>query len=93
MNLARITAKGQITIPIEIRKSLGVKEGDKVVFIKSANGIMIANSNKVAWENIQLAMEGEAEKSGFQSEEDVVQFCKEIRKEYWEKNYANTHRQ
>lgn len=28
MNLARITTKGQITIPIEIRKKLGVKEGD-----------------------------------------------------------------
>jgi AbrB family looped-hinge helix DNA binding protein len=89
MNLARITAKGQITIPIEIRKSLGVKEGDKVVFIEGENGIILANSNKVAWENIQQAMEGEAEKAGFQSEEDVVQFCKEIRKENWEKNYAN----
>ena len=89
MNLARITAKGQITIPMEIRKSLGVKEGDKVVFIRSDNGIMLANSNKVAWENIQKAMEGEAEKAGFQSEEDVVHFCKEIRKENWEKNYAN----
>jgi AbrB family looped-hinge helix DNA binding protein len=89
MNLAKITAKGQITIPIEIRKSLGVKEGDKVVFIKSINGIMLANSNQVAWDNIQRAMEGEAEKAGFYSEEDVVQFCKEIRQEMWEKNYAN----
>ena len=89
MNLARITAKGQITIPIEIRKSLGVKEGDKVVFIKKDDGIMLANSNKVAWENIQQAMEGEAIKAGFNSEDDVVQFCKEIRKENWEKNYAN----
>ena len=33
MNLAKITTKGQITIPIEIRKILGVKEGDKVAFI------------------------------------------------------------
>jgi AbrB family looped-hinge helix DNA binding protein len=82
MNLARITAKGQITIPIEIRKSLGVKAGDKVVFIKSENGIMLANSNKVAWENIQGVMEGEAEKAGFHSEEDVVDYCKEIRKEH-----------
>ena len=89
MNLAKITAKGQITIPVEIRKSLGVKEGDKVVFIKGDNGIMLANSNKIAWENIQQAMEGEAEKAGFNSEEDVVQYCKEIRQEMWEKDYAN----
>ena len=89
MNLARITAKGQITIPIEIRKSLGVKEGDKVVFIKGDNGIMLANSNKIAWENIQNAMEGEAEKAGFRTEEDVVKYCKEIRQENWGQNYAD----
>ena len=88
MNLARITAKGQITIPIEIRKSLGVKEGDKVVFIREDNRIMLVNSNKIAWDNIQKAMEGEAEKAGFQSEDDVVQYCKEIRRGNWEKNYA-----
>ena len=89
MNLARITAKGQITIPIEIRKNLGVKEGDKVAFIKGDSGIMLVNSNKIAWENIQQAMEGEAEKAGFTSEENVVQYCKEIRQEMWEKNYAD----
>ena len=79
MNLARITAKGQITIPIEIRKDLGVKEGDKVAFIKSDQGIMLVNSNKIAWKNLQKAMEDETEKAGLKSEEDVVQYCKEIR--------------
>jgi AbrB family looped-hinge helix DNA binding protein len=29
---AKITSKGQITIPVEIRKSLGVRPGDKVRF-------------------------------------------------------------
>ena len=30
MDVARISTKGQVTIPIEIRKKLGLKEGDKV---------------------------------------------------------------
>ncbi len=34
MELAKITARGQITIPVEIRKKLGVKEGDKVAFLE-----------------------------------------------------------
>ncbi len=89
MNLARITTKGQITIPIEIRKKLGVKDGDKVLFIEQEGKIMLANSNRVAWDNIQKAMEGEAEKAGFYTEEDVVNYCKEIRQEMWEKNYVN----
>ena len=47
---------------------------------------MLVNSNEVAWDNIQKAMEGEAENAGFKSEDDVVQYCKEIRQEMWEKN-------
>mgnify|MGYP001003478013 CR=1 FL=1 len=34
MELARISSKGQITIPIEVRKKLNLKEGDKVLFIE-----------------------------------------------------------
>ena len=30
MELAKVTSKGQITIPIEIRKKLGIKNGDKI---------------------------------------------------------------
>ena len=28
MELAKVTSKGQVTIPIEIRKKLGIKNGD-----------------------------------------------------------------
>ena len=31
MELAKVTSKGQITIPIEIRKKLGVKNDDDVM--------------------------------------------------------------
>jgi len=37
--LAKITSKGQITLPVEIRRSLGVKTGDKIRFVKQENGI------------------------------------------------------
>jgi AbrB family looped-hinge helix DNA binding protein len=29
---AKITSKGQITIPLEVRRMLGVREGDKLLF-------------------------------------------------------------
>lgn len=32
MPLARVTAKGQVTIPVEVRKSLDLKEGDDLLF-------------------------------------------------------------
>ena len=34
---AKITSKGQITVPREVRHALGVKPGDKIVFEKSEN--------------------------------------------------------
>ncbi|EMB29510.1 AbrB family transcriptional regulator [Treponema denticola MYR-T] len=32
MELAKVTSKGQITIPLTIRNLLGLKTGDKVFF-------------------------------------------------------------
>ncbi len=32
---ATMTSKGQITVPLKIRKELGVKAGDKIVFGKN----------------------------------------------------------
>lgn len=38
MPTATITSKGQITIPIEVRKSLGLKAGDKIDFYEIEDG-------------------------------------------------------
>ena len=34
MELAKVTSKGQVAIPIEIRKKLGIKNGDKILFVE-----------------------------------------------------------
>ena len=38
---AKITSKGQITIPRAVRKVLGVKEGDNLVFEQTDNGFNV----------------------------------------------------
>ena len=38
---AKITSKGQITIPIEIRRSLGAEPGDVLIFESAADGIRL----------------------------------------------------
>jgi len=43
MELAKVTVKGQITIPIEIRRKLGVRNGDKILFVEEDGRIYIAN--------------------------------------------------
>lgn len=41
MATAAVTSKGQITIPVEVRKKLGLKPGDRVRFIEGENGEFI----------------------------------------------------
>ena len=43
LEITKMTAKGQITLPVAIRKSLGLKPGDKVGFIMDSGGIRVAN--------------------------------------------------
>jgi antitoxin PrlF len=39
--LAKVTSKGQITIPVDVRKSLGVKPGDKLRFEPQEGGFRV----------------------------------------------------
>ena len=81
MELAKITLRGQITIPIEIRKKLGVKDGDKVVFLEDDGRIIIENSVRVALKDVQEAFKGEAKRLGLKDEQDVVKMIKKVRQE------------
>jgi antitoxin PrlF len=38
---AKITSKGQITIPVEVRRALGVGEGDSVIFETDSDGVRV----------------------------------------------------
>ena len=38
---AKVTSKGQITVPVEIRRSLGVKPGDLIRFEQQKGGIRV----------------------------------------------------
>lgn len=38
---ATITSKGQITVPREIRRALGVRSGDKLLFESDGKGIRV----------------------------------------------------
>jgi len=90
MNLARVSSKGQITIPIEIRKKLNLKEGDKVLFLEENGKIVLANSSYVALKEMQEIMKGESKKIGLISEEDVNNLIKNLRLELLEgKNESN----
>lgn len=81
MELAKVTSKGQVTIPIEIRKKLGIKNGDKVLFVEESGRIYMMNSSMDALREAQGAFAGEAERLGLKDDDDVMAMIKELRKE------------
>lgn len=81
MELAKITSKGQITLPAAVRRTLGVKDGDKVAFVEQGGNIVIVNASLEALARAQKAFAGVADELGVESEEDVVRMVKEARAE------------
>jgi len=80
MNLAKISANGQITIPIEVRQLLGLKSGDKVLFYQNINGeLVMSNASANAIRKAQAAFAGAAEAMGVQNEDDVQALVDEAR--------------
>ncbi len=80
MNLAKVSSNGQITVPIEIRRKLGLKSGDKMLFIVKANGeIVVANASQQAIYHAQQAFKGANKELGLYNEDDVQKIVDEIR--------------
>ena len=80
MNLAKVSANGQITIPIDIRRQLGLRAGDKVLFVENRNGeIVLSNASAAAIRKAQIAFSGAAEALGVQDEDDVQAMIDELR--------------
>jgi len=80
MNLARVSSNGQITVPVEIRRALKLKEGDKMLFFTKENGeIVVNNTSLVAIGEAQRAVSGSV-----YSEEEILADVMQLR--YGDKN-------
>jgi AbrB family looped-hinge helix DNA binding protein len=80
MEVAKITSKGQITIPVDVRRRMNLKDGDKVIFVNENERYYVENAALVAITRAQEAFAGEAERLGLKDEQDVVNMVKEVRR-------------
>jgi len=80
-NTAKVMSKGQITLPIDIRRNMGLSTGDRVALVYENNRVIMVNPAIYAMEMLQRDMQGEAEKTGLTSEDDIVELCREVRAE------------
>jgi AbrB family looped-hinge helix DNA binding protein len=76
--LAKVTSKGQVTVPVEIRRYLGLKPGEHLRFEPQADGIRlvreVAENPFEKWRGIGTGFPIEGE-----GPEAVVAFFREMR--------------
>ena len=78
---AKVMAKGQVTIPKDVRAALCVGTGDRVTFLVHGSSVRMINSALFAMEILQTQMAGEAQKAGLKDDEDVMALVKNLRSE------------
>ena len=71
MEVAKISSKGQITIPVSVRNKLKLRTGDKIVILEENGRFYFENSAMLAFKRAEDAFAGEAQKAGFETEEDI----------------------
>jgi len=79
---AKVMAKGQITLPKDIRALLGVTTGDRVTLVCDGNRVYLMNSAIYAMQMLQKNMAGEAEKANLSREEEIDALLKDVRSEF-----------
>lgn len=78
---AKVMAKGQVTIPKDVRNVLGLDHGSRVTFIVEKGSVRMVNSAVYAMQVLQNEMLGEAQRAGLASEEAINAMVTEIRSE------------
>jgi antitoxin PrlF len=76
--VAKVTSKGQITIPVEIRRLLGAKTGDKLAFEPTPDGVKIVRQSE---ENIfeKFRGIGNGLPDGYHGREGIIRYFRELR--------------
>ena len=67
---AKVMAKGQVTLPKDVRKVLGVASGDRISFIVEGGTVRIVNSAVYAMQMLQGEMADETKRAVLTSETD-----------------------
>lgn len=89
LEMSTVSSKGQVTIPASVRRAIGVRTGDKILFVRRDDGtISLFNQNMMALRAAMDAFAGAAEEAGVVSEDDLSSLVREARSEMWAERTA-----
>jgi AbrB family looped-hinge helix DNA binding protein len=86
--LVRMQEKGQVTIPTEIRKKLGLKRGDLVAVMETPEGVFITPQQVLATNALDRI--GDILKEQGLSLDELIASGRQIRTEILQDNYGIT---
>lgn len=84
--LSKVQQKGQVTIPVEIRRKWGLEKGDRVAFVETEEGVLISPQEVIAMEALDRI--GEALKERGITLEEMIESGREIRGQLIEEEYG-----
>lgn len=73
---AKITSKGQITVPIEVRKKYGLRSGDRLTFLEKADNLYVV---KERGESKFARFQGIGNPSIGSGREAILRYFRELR--------------
>lgn len=86
LEMSTLSSKGQVTIPASVRRAIGVRTGDKVLFVRRDDGtVSLFNQNMMVMRVAMDAFEGAAEEAGLQNEADIAALVREARADLYAK--------
>lgn len=86
VKLATVQKRGQVTIPIEMRRKLGIEEGGVVAFVETDDGILISPREVMAMDALDRI--GEVLKKHGITLEDLVESGRDIRGHIVDQEYG-----
>jgi len=83
--LSKVQEKGQVTIPVEIRRKWELEKGDLVAFVETEEGVLISPQEVIAMQALDKL--GEMLKEKEISLEELIESGREIRGEIAKEKY------
>ncbi len=81
MEIAKLSSKGQITLPVSVRRKLKLKSGDQIVIQEENGRFYFDNAALVAFTRVEQAFDGAAGEAGFKTEEALHDYVAGLREE------------
>ena len=77
LEMGKVSARGQIAIPIEIREEMGLVEGSKVIFLLEDDTLVVKKVTSQTWEQITKPLKDSKKKI---KESEVNELIHSVRK-------------